>query len=101
MTKCSRAAIVATINSHAVGSAWIAIPVDDLLLGNRLVFVHRKACALFGNIRSADLFDRHGGASCLAENIHRIGCEQNLTAGSPTMTACPILVEAAESHFSI
>ena len=95
MTKCSRAAILATINTLATGSAWIALPLDDILRGPRIVFVHRKACALFGaKIGNSDFFTRQGDASQLASDIFRIACTHGLAAESSGMISCPIMAGA-------
>jgi hypothetical protein len=98
LTKCSRAAIIATLNAIALKSVWMALPVDDLC-GCQIVFVHKKAAALFGEVSTASLFARNGEASELAVGIYRIACDHGMAAATPTMTACPIMVETADREY--
>jgi len=99
LTKSSRASIIATLNAIARKSVWMALPVDDFLCGCLLVFVHKKAAALFGQVSTASLFAQNGEASQLSAEIYRIACIHRLAVATPTMTACPIMVETADREF--
>lgn len=102
LTKISRAAIVATINSIASRSEWFALPIDD---GGEcgFVFVHKRAATLFGKtMQTADLFCSAGEASRLATEIHWIASGHGWVAHSAGLTKCPILLEASElENFSM
>jgi len=100
MTKTTRAAIAATFNLLARKSEWAALPLDDPLQGCRLVFVHRKAGALFGGISSSDLFDADGNASHLARVIYDIACNHGLVAKTAALTCCPVIAEVAPRVFN-
>ncbi len=100
MTKTTRAAIAATFNILARKSEWIALPFDDPVNGHRVVFVHRKACTLFGALSSSDLFDADGNASHLAQVIHQIARNHGLVAASAALTLCPVMAEVAPRIFN-
>ena len=90
----ARAAIVATINQLASSSRWLALPALDTKSG--IIFVHKRAAALFGNgIKTSDFFSSNGEPSRLAVEINGIANAHGLITQTPEMTACPILVEAA------
>jgi|GEM_PF-3383423 len=90
----ARAAIVATINHLAFRSPWISLPALDTDTG--IVFIHKRAAALFGNdIKTCDFFSSDGEPSRLAVEIHGIANAHGLITHTPEMTACPIIVEAA------
>ena len=70
-SRSARAAIVATINQLASGSRWLALPALDTKSG--IIFVHKRAAALFGNgIKTSDFFSSDGEPSRLAVEIHGI-----------------------------
>jgi hypothetical protein len=96
LTKTTRGAIIATINSIALRSEWFALPVDN---GNfAVVFIHKRAATLFGAcIQTADLFTSAGDASRLATEIFLIASCHGWVAHSAGMTNCPILVQASEA----
>ena len=74
---------------------WIALPSFAAKSG--IIFVHKRATALFGNgIKTSDFFSHDGEPSRLAVEIHRIAENHGLTALTAEMTACPILIRAAE-----
>ena len=92
---CARAAIVATINQLTSHSRWLAVPSAAAKSG--IVFVHKRATALFGNgIKTSDFFSSDGEPSRLAVEINRIAENHGLIAATAELTACPILIEAAE-----
>jgi len=97
MTKTTRSAIVSAFNILGQQSEWLALPVDDPLRGPRVVFVHRKACALFGKVGSSDFFTGRGDASRLAEAVYGIACAHGLVAKSAALTCCPVIVGIAPS----
>ncbi|MEI6491661.1 MAG: hypothetical protein WCO94_03855 [Verrucomicrobiota bacterium] len=94
-SRCARAAIVATINQLASGSRWLALPALDTKSG--IIFVHKRAAALFGmDIKTSDFFSSAGEPSRLAVEIHGIANAHGLITQIPAMTACPILIQASE-----
>ena len=94
LTRSARAAIVATINL-STHTHWIALPSAAAKSG--IIFVHKRASALFGNgIKTSDFFSSDGEPSRLAVEIHRIAENHGLIAATAKMTACPILIQAAE-----
>ena len=93
----ARAAIVATINELVRRSQWLALPSATTKSG--IVFVHKRAAALFGNdIKTGNLFTQVGEPSRLAVEIHLIAENHGLVAMTAEMTACPILIQAAEDN---
>jgi len=94
-SRSGSAAIVATINSLAHHSSWIALPT--VVAKSGIIFVHKRAAALFGNgIKTSDFFSPDGAPSRLAVEIHHIAKNHGLIAASAEMTACPIIIHAAE-----
>jgi len=94
-SRSARAAIVATINQLTSHSRWLAVPSAAAKSG--IVFVHKRASAIFGNgIKTVDLFTPVGEPSRLASEIHRIAENHGLVAVTAEMTACPIIIQAAE-----
>jgi len=95
ISPCARAAIIATINSLTSNSHWLAMP--SAAVNSGIIFVHKRASAIFGNgIKTVDLFTPLGEPSRLASEIHRIAENHGLVALTAKMTACPILIQAAE-----
>jgi hypothetical protein len=94
-SRSARAAIVATINGLTTHSRWLAVP--SAAVNSGIIFVHKRASSLFGNgIKTVDLFTPGGEPSRLAVEIHRIAENHGLIAATAEMTACPIIIEAAE-----
>ena len=92
---CARAAIVATINHLTSHSSWLAVP--SAAVNSGIIFVHKRASSLFGNgIKTVDLFTPVGEPSRLAVEIHRIAENHGLIAATAEITACPIIIQAAE-----
>jgi len=74
---------------------WIAVPSFAAKSG--IIFVHKRATALFGNrVKTRDFFARDGEPSRLAVEIFRIAENHGLAALTAEMTACPNLIRAAE-----
>lgn len=74
---------------------WIAVPSFAAKSG--IIFVHKRATALFGNrVKTSDFFARDGEPSRLAVEIFRIGESLGLTALTAELTACPNLIRAAK-----
>ncbi|MFZ4776962.1 MAG: hypothetical protein ACOYM3_16455 [Terrimicrobiaceae bacterium] len=91
----ARAAIVASINQLTTHSNWLALP--SAAVNSGIIFVNKRASTLFGTvIKTVDLFTPVGEPSRLAVEIHRIAENHGLIAATAELTACPILIEAAE-----
>ena len=94
-SRSARAAIVATINGLTSHSHWLAVP--SAAVNSGIIFVHKRASSLFGNgIKTVDLFTPGGEPSRLAVEIHHIAENHGLIAATVEMTACPIIIQAAE-----
>ena len=100
LTKCSRAALIATFNTIASArrSEWLLLPIDDGKCG--FVFVHKRAVLIFGaTIQTADLFSSGGEASRLATEIYWIASGHGWIAHDVEKTRCDILLGATEAEY--